>query len=80
MTLPVFWTPEANQDLLDARAWYDNVRPELGERFALAVETTVEAIADHPLQFPITYQSRRVRECGVFRMAYSSRFRTKGLW
>ena len=23
MTLPVFWTPEANQDLLDARTWYD---------------------------------------------------------
>ena len=35
MTLPVVWTPEANEDLLDARAWYDNIRTELGERFAL---------------------------------------------
>jgi len=72
VTLPVFWTPEANQDLLDARTWYDNVRPELGERFALAVETAVEAIADHPLQFPITYQSRR--RAGVRRFPYGMFF------
>jgi plasmid stabilization system protein ParE len=68
VTLPVFWTPEANQDLLEARTWYDNVRSELGERFALAVETTVEAIAEHPLQFPVTYQSRR--RAGVRRFPY----------
>jgi plasmid stabilization system protein ParE len=58
VTLPV-WTPEANEDLLEARAWYDNVRPELGERFALAVEATVEAMAEHPLQFPVVYRNRR---------------------
>ena len=40
MTLPVVWIPEA-EDLLEARAWYDNIRPELGESFALAVESTV---------------------------------------
>ena len=72
MTRPVFWTPEANQDLLDARTWYDNVRPELGERFALAVETTVEAIAEHPLQFAVTYQSRR--RAGVRRFPYGMFF------
>ena len=58
MTLPL-WTPEANEDLLEARAWYDKVRPELGERFALAVEATVEAMAEHPLQFPVVYRNRR---------------------
>ena len=68
MTLPVFWTPEANQDLLDARTWYDNVRPELGERFALAVETAVEAIAGHPLQFSVIYKGRR--RAGVRRFPY----------
>jgi hypothetical protein len=39
--------------LLEARAWYENIRPELGERFALAVEATVEALAEYPLQFPV---------------------------
>jgi len=59
VTLPVVWIPEANEDLLEARAWYDNIRPELGERFALAVEATVEAMAEHPMQFPVVYRSRR---------------------
>jgi plasmid stabilization system protein ParE len=53
VTLPVLWVPQANEDLLEARAWYDKIRPELGERFALAVEATVEAIAEHPMQSPV---------------------------
>jgi plasmid stabilization system protein ParE len=65
VTLPVVWTPEANEDLLEARAWYDNIGPDLGDRFALAVETAVEAIAEHPLQFPVVYRNRR--RVGVWR-------------
>jgi plasmid stabilization system protein ParE len=68
VTLPVVWTPEAREDLLEARAWYDNIRPELGDRFALAVEVTIEAIAEHPLQFPVLYRSRR--RAGVRRFPY----------
>jgi hypothetical protein len=30
MTFPVVWLPEADADLQEARAWYDNVRSELG--------------------------------------------------
>jgi plasmid stabilization system protein ParE len=75
VTLPVVWTPEANEDLLEARAWYDNIRPELGERFALAVEDAVEALAEHPLQFPAVYRVRRF-PYGI----YSSNFRSIGLW
>jgi plasmid stabilization system protein ParE len=48
VTPPVVWTPEANEDLLETRAWYDNIGPALGERFALAVEAAIEAIAEHP--------------------------------
>jgi plasmid stabilization system protein ParE len=54
--------------LLEARAWYDKIRPELGERFALAVEATVEALAEHPLQFPVVYRNRR--RAGVRRFPY----------
>ncbi len=68
MTLPVVWIPEANKDLLEARAWYANIRPELGERFALAVEATVESLTEHPLQFPLVY--RRTRRAGVRRFPY----------
>jgi plasmid stabilization system protein ParE len=66
--LPVVWIPEANEDLLDARAWYDNIRLQLGERFAVTVEATVGAIAEHPLQFPVVYRSRR--RAGVRRFPY----------
>lgn len=68
MTLSVVWTPEANEDLLDARAWYDNIRQQLGERFALAVESTVEAITEHPLQFPVVHRGRP--RAGVRRFPY----------
>jgi len=66
---PVVWTPEANEDLLDARAWYDDVSTDLGGRFALAVEATVDAIVEHPLQFPIIHRNRR--RAGVRRFPYS---------
>jgi hypothetical protein len=80
VTLPVFWIPEANEDLLEARAWYDNIRSELGERFALAVEATVEAIAENPMQFPVVYRSRR--RAGVRRFPYGIFFEVQdtGLW
>jgi plasmid stabilization system protein ParE len=68
VTLPVVWTPDANEDLLDARGWYDNIRPELGERFALAVEATLAAIAERPLQFAVVYRNRR--RAGVRRFPY----------
>jgi len=73
--LPVVWTPEANEDLLEAREWYDNIRPELGERFALAVDAIVETIAEHPLQFPVVYRKRR--RAGVWRFPYSIFFELK---
>ena len=70
--LPVVWIPEANEDLLDARAWYEKIRPQLGQRFAAAVEVTVEAIAERPLQFPIVHRDRR--RAGVRRFPYGILF------
>lgn len=68
MTLPVVWIPEADADIQEARRWYADVRLELGERFALAVEATVNAIAENPLQFPVIY--REQRRAGVRRFPY----------
>jgi plasmid stabilization system protein ParE len=68
VTPPIFWIPEANEDLQEARTWYENIRPGLGERFALAVEAAIEEIAEHPLQFPVVYRGRR--RAGVRRFPY----------
>jgi plasmid stabilization system protein ParE len=68
MTLPVVWLPEADADLKEARVWYDNVRPELGERFAYAVEDAVATISEGPLQFPVVH--RKLRRAGVRRFPF----------
>ena len=68
MKLPVVWIPEAEADLNEAVAWYDGIRPELGNRFALAVMDTIEAIAENPLRFPVVHQERR--RAGVRRFPY----------
>jgi plasmid stabilization system protein ParE len=57
-----------NADLQEARTWYAGTRPELAERFALAVEAAVNAIAENPLQFPVVYRERR--RVGVRRFPY----------
>jgi len=59
---------EAVAELKQARAWYDNVRPALGERYASAVDATVEAIAERPMQFPVVHRGRR--RAGVRRFPY----------
>lgn len=68
MTLPVVWIAEADADLKAALAWYEDIRSELGVRFALAVEAAVEAIAQNPMRFPVVYKTRR--RAGVRRFPY----------
>jgi plasmid stabilization system protein ParE len=68
VTLPIVWISEASEELLEAREWYTNIRPELGERFAFTVTATVETIAEHPLQFPLVHRS--MRRAGVRRFPY----------
>jgi toxin ParE1/3/4 len=66
--LPVVWLPEADAELKEALAWYDDRRAELGERFARAIDATVDAIRENPLQFPVLYKGRR--RAGVRRFPY----------
>lgn len=68
MKLPVVWLPEADADVKEARAWYDGVRPALGEQFAMAIDAAVEAIAENPRRFPVIYRNRR--RAGVRRFPY----------
>ena len=68
MKLPVVWMSEATAELRQARARYDDIRPGLGEGFAVAVQAAVEAIAQRPLQFPVVHRGRR--RAGVRRFPY----------
>lgn len=66
MTLPVVWIREADAELKEAHGWYENIRPELGERFARAVEATVEPITESPLQSLSSTGDGGVPEYGAF--------------
>jgi plasmid stabilization system protein ParE len=59
VTLPVVWIPEADADLKEAFAWYESIHPDLGVRFALAVEAAVEVIARSPLALQIVHSEIR---------------------
>jgi plasmid stabilization system protein ParE len=68
LTLPVVWLPEAHAELRQALAHYDAIRPELGSRFLLAVDETVEAISTQALRFAVVDKDRR--RAGVRRFPY----------
>jgi toxin ParE1/3/4 len=48
MTLPLLITSEAEEDLADAKAWYQRQRSGLGMQFVLCVEATFEQIRRTP--------------------------------
>jgi toxin ParE1/3/4 len=48
MTLPLLITSEAEEDLADAKAWYERQRAGLELRFILCVEATLEQIRRTP--------------------------------
>ena len=52
MTPRLVFRPEAETELLDARAWYEAERVGFGAVFAAPVETAVTAILDNPLAYP----------------------------
>lgn len=66
MTLPVIWLPEAAEELIEARDWYADIRPELGERFAQAVDMTVNIIAERPSQFQVVSPNEKASRGAAF--------------
>lgn len=59
MTLEVRLRPEAEQDLADAAAWYEEQRKGLGHEFLNEVLTMLSSIAETPVMYPNVYRSTR---------------------
>lgn len=55
MSLPLIITPEAEEDLAEAKAWHERKREGLGDEFVLCVE----AAFDHIRRFPEEAKSSR---------------------
>lgn len=47
--LPSRWAPAARADLIEQVAYYEEQRPLLGQRFAVAVRASLRRLADFPL-------------------------------
>jgi toxin ParE1/3/4 len=52
---PLVIRPEAEADLAEAFAWYEERRRGLGERFLLSVEASLATIQRHPESFPLVH-------------------------
>ena len=68
MKLPVVLRPEAQQDLLSARDWYDQRQTGLGDTFAVQVSAVFDHLAAMPESFTVHWQD--VRSCRLRRFPY----------
>lgn len=75
MTLEVRLRPEAEQDLADAAAWYEEQRQGLGHEFLDEVLTILSSIAEAPLMYPDVH--RNTRRAIINRFPFSVYFREK---
>ncbi len=64
--LPAVWIPDAEQDAADARAWYDSINPDLGMRFASALDASVNLMCRQPLGYQIVHFGYPARRSEAF--------------
>ena len=55
----VVFRPEAEDEVLEAREWYEARRSGLGKEFAQAVDETVSRIIEHPLAYQRAHKETR---------------------
>lgn len=76
MTRAVVFRPEAEDEALDVRLWYEARRPGLGDEFGADVDSAVQRIAEHPQAYPrIRGETRRAV---LTRFPYALYFRVTG--
>lgn len=59
MSPTVVFRPEAEDELLEARNWYESRSDGLGDRFGAAVAELVDRIVANPLAFPRVHGETR---------------------
>ena len=68
MAYELFIRPEAEADLADTYAFYQECRPGLGDDFILCAEEAIERILKRPLQYQEIHMS--VRRALIHRFPY----------
>jgi len=67
--------PEAEQDLADAAAWYEEQRQGLGHEFLDEVLTMLSRIAETPMMYPNVH--RNARRAVIHRFPFGVYFRVE---
>lgn len=49
----IIFTPEAEQDVADAFAWYTKIESGLGEDFLHRIDSCLQTIQEHPEIYPV---------------------------
>ena len=68
--------PRAEADLLEARVWYDEQRPGLGEEFVASVGEAIGSLEKEAERFPLYY--RGFRRLLLRRFPYKLFYRIEG--
>ncbi len=68
MSLPVIFRPEAQADLEETYAWYEEQRAGLGEDLLLCMEDALSKIRRHPEAYPEMHKG--VRRALIRRFPY----------
>ena len=55
----IIFTPEADEDVTQAYAWYEEREPGLGEDFLRCVEGCTRAFQRHPEMYPVAVEDLR---------------------
>ena len=76
MTRRVVFRPQAEDDALEVRTWYEARREGLGREFGGAVDELVMRIADNPLAFQLAHGETRRAVLAQF--PYAIYFRVEG--
>lgn len=68
MSLPVVIRPEAEQDLIEARDWYNRRSPGSGDELLKAVSTVLDRLEEMPELYAVVWKN--VRRCRTGRFPY----------
>ena len=72
----VVFRPEAEDEVLEAREWYEARRAGLGKEFAQAVDEIVSRIVENPLAYQGAY--KETRRAVLSRFPYAVYYRLAG--
>jgi plasmid stabilization system protein ParE len=75
VSLPVVLRPEAEQDLFEARNWYDRRSNGSGDEFAEAVSTVLDRLGEMPELHAVVWKD--VRRCRPKRFPYVIYYRVQ---